>query len=219
MESCTMRRLIRSVLAVVFAGWMGCTHAASITDTVFANGNEWAQPDLFLDLSWNDINTVCPGGVCGSGSLNGYDMAGWVWATVDELNQLFNHYIGFAALGPGPDAWTNEPLPHSAYDAFVADGWRSTFDDFGPTNALTSGRMSDNSTFSAAMGNSFSPITFDWLEAASTNFPNGPEYDFITQGAWFVRASGEVPVPATVPLIGIAMAALGLNRWRRQVGR
>ena len=45
-------------------------------DTMTGDGTDWAQVDLFTNLSWNEINAYCPGGVCGTGSLNGNDMEG-----------------------------------------------------------------------------------------------------------------------------------------------
>ena len=96
--------------------------ARPITDTISVVGREWAQVDLFANLSWNDINTICPAGIC-SGVLNGFDMTGWMWASVEDLNSLFNHYIGFKALGPGPD--TYGAGNNSAWaPAFFNDGWR-----------------------------------------------------------------------------------------------
>lgn len=83
------------------------TPAAPITKTVIVNGNEWAQPIEFLALKRSEIAAVCPAGVC-SGSLNGFDMNGWTWASSDDVNALFNHYIGSDELGPGPD-WADLP--------------------------------------------------------------------------------------------------------------
>jgi hypothetical protein len=61
-----------------------------ITDTITVDGREWAQVDLFANLTWNDINAVCAAdtGVC-SGELNGFDMNGWTWASVDDVEQTF----------------------------------------------------------------------------------------------------------------------------------
>jgi hypothetical protein len=89
-----------------------------ITDTVIADGKEWAQVNLFTNkeyalvpsylwtrLSWSAIDAICPssgGGVC-NGSLNGWDMTGWTWASVDEVNSLFNSYGVEPPLGTGPD--------------------------------------------------------------------------------------------------------------------
>jgi hypothetical protein len=60
-------------------------------DTVTVAGKEWAQVDQFSNLSWNDINAVCPAGVC-SGILNGYNMTGWTWASVGEFEELISAY-------------------------------------------------------------------------------------------------------------------------------
>jgi cell wall-associated NlpC family hydrolase len=72
-----------------------------ITDTVTVNSKEWAQPDLFTGLSWNGINAVCPApsGVC-NGTLKGYDVTGWTWASREEVQSLFNYFIGSDVLGP-----------------------------------------------------------------------------------------------------------------------
>jgi hypothetical protein len=76
-----MRSTGKIVAVMVFAAWSGSISAMPITDTVTADGKEWAQVDLFLNLSWYDINAVCPEGVCSDGGmLNGYDMTGWLWA-------------------------------------------------------------------------------------------------------------------------------------------
>ena len=90
------------------------------------DGNLWAQPGLFLNLSWNDIEAACPGpsGLC-SGELNGVDMNGWTWASVEEVGNLFNHYINasgddlpLTSIAGGFDTmWAS---------AFYGDGWLPT---------------------------------------------------------------------------------------------
>jgi hypothetical protein len=68
------------------------------------DGKDWSQPNLFTGLSWSDISAVCnPGtGVC-EGNLNGIDVTGKTWASVDDVNGLFNSFLPLAAqLGPGP---------------------------------------------------------------------------------------------------------------------
>jgi hypothetical protein len=90
-------------------------------DIITVDGKEWLQPYLFTNLSWNDINAICPEGVC-AGLLNGYDMSGWTWASIDDANALFNHYIGSDELGPGPDGPT--VIECTAVDDFFRDGWR-----------------------------------------------------------------------------------------------
>jgi hypothetical protein len=114
---------------------------AHVKDTVTVEGKEWYQPDLFTELSWNEINAVCPEGKC-VGMLNDYDMTGWTWATIKDMNDLFNYYIGSNVLGPGPDRVL---LGDSeAVTAFYNDGWRSSFsgmedlEDWGVTQGWVS---------------------------------------------------------------------------------
>lgn len=94
-----------------------------ITNTVTVDGKVWGQPDLFTDLSWNDIDAVCPAGVC-AGTLNGYNMAGWKWASVNDVNALFNFYIGSPELGPGPSEFIE--LESQWAPDFSAAGFRPT---------------------------------------------------------------------------------------------
>jgi hypothetical protein len=121
-----MKRITRVLTILAFAGWAGTTNAVPITDAdiVTVNGTDWAQVDLFTNLSWNDINAYCPGGVCGTGRLTGNGMEGWLWASTDDVNTLFNYYIGSNILGPGPDS--HQEFPGSFGALFFADGWRAT---------------------------------------------------------------------------------------------
>jgi hypothetical protein len=103
-------------------------------DIVIANGIEWLQPALFTNLSWNDVSAVCPDGEC-SGLLNGYDVTGWTWASVNEIRELFNNYIaldqtGRSPLGPAPDSYV-EFSRSKSMAAFLSDGWRVTNENIG----------------------------------------------------------------------------------------
>ena len=103
----------------------GCSMGDPITDTVMIDGREWAQVDLFKKLSWNDMNAVCPAGVC-SGSLDGHAMLGWTWASREDVTELFDYYV----CGPS-DAGCFTGLESEANSAWApmmfADGMRSTF--------------------------------------------------------------------------------------------
>jgi hypothetical protein len=95
-------------------------------DIITVDGKQWYQPSFFRGLSWEDINRVCPAGQC-TGVLNGYDMTGWTWASVDDFNALVNYYIGSDQLGPGLDSYE---APASAGVAFFSDGWLTGADWF-----------------------------------------------------------------------------------------
>ncbi len=136
-----------------------------IPDTVIVGDNEWAQVDLFRANSWNFINAVCPGGICGTGSLSGYAMHGWTWASLEDVNGLFNHYLSAAGvtgndlLGPGPDYY-QEPEADSAWaPAFFEDGWV-------PVNTRD-------------------PYVYGWTSSTAPGFPD--------DGAAAILSDGDVP--------------------------
>ncbi len=76
-------------LAVIFTLFS----TAALAQPVIKDGKEWLQPADFLNLSWDDVALVCdPGtGLC-DGELNSIDVTGYTWASVDDVNGLFNTY-------------------------------------------------------------------------------------------------------------------------------
>ncbi len=99
--------------------------AAPITQTVTVQGREWAQPRLFEPANWQHVDNLCPGGAC-SGTLNGYDISGWQWATLADVNALFNFYIGTNELGPGVGVF--QEANSGWAQAFLNDGWQASVD-------------------------------------------------------------------------------------------
>ena len=53
-------------------------------------------------------------------------MTGWTWASANDVNSLFNTYIGAPLLGPGPDAYNSNECDSRWVEAFFDDGWRPT---------------------------------------------------------------------------------------------
>lgn len=142
-----MKNISRFLAVLALSVWAtGISAGVPVTETVIVNGKEWAQLNVFNYPSWNDINAVCPGGAC-TGVLQGYDMTGWTWATADDVNDLFNYYIGSPELGPGPDEY-------SAIDdfalTFFSDGWNAT--EASLTDPFISGRIQDSPAIKAEFG-------------------------------------------------------------------
>lgn len=111
-------------LIAVFAADNGIPMSA----TIDVDGRLWAQVELFKGVTWNEVEAACPAGIC-NGVLNGYDVSGWAWGTVTELNNLFNFSIGSYEIGPGPDFYFEF---NSAWAPnFFSSGWTPTLIDFG----------------------------------------------------------------------------------------
>jgi hypothetical protein len=162
-------------------------------DTVAVPGREWLQVDLFLNLSWNDIIAVCPvaaGGVCTNGGvLNGYNMTGWTWASVDDVNALFNHYIGSEELGPGPDEYETGIGNTTWATAFFND-WRG-FDLPGFSVDTTPGLVGwvRNLVNEVEAYNPFIgvAVTIDGDDAINTGYSGDIEGKGEYLGGWFYR--------------------------------
>ena len=145
---------------------------AFIDNTVTVNGQIWAQVDLFTGLSWLQIEAVCPAGIC-AGVLNGYSMNGWRWAGSDDLNALFNHYLGSLLLGPGPDSYLLFGTDNTGI--FYSDGWRPTQND--GTYLVTGGYLVDELDMRGSVIFSTSPIAASGWISGDGGFLGG---------AWFL---------------------------------
>jgi hypothetical protein len=166
----------------VFEGSYAPNDGDTIVDTVFAGGREWAQVDLFTDLSWEEIKAVCPAGLC-NGKLNGFDMTGWTWASVEDMNALFNDYIGDNVLGPGPSQHFQSS---SAWEpAFFEDGWRPTnyISSTRDTTGLTREMLDETRAAGAFIANDD-----DMFDGAITSTALSPIRALSTVGAWFYRS-------------------------------
>ena len=159
-----------------------CSEGIPLTDTVTINGTEWAQVDLFTNLSWNDMNAICSGGPC-SGVLNGYNMDGWTWASIYDVGDLFS------SLSPHPGGIEQYEDPDGS------NPWATDFLAlFAPTNA-------NPGTFQEVTGLSSTTFesegidyvaaarVFDAVEnnSALTNIANETDEKSDIFGAWFYR--------------------------------
>jgi hypothetical protein len=167
-----------------------------ITDTVNANGKEWAQPDLFDGLTWNQIVVACPGGICTADAvLNGFEMNGWVWASVDELNSMLSSLASWCDLGSGPsecrEPWT-QLRTCQEMDLFFYEFRWSTFyctgnwvESWAQTKGLTQTLADGDQAYLAGRdyvlyeGGGWNIIATNWLVNRDVN----------GDGAWFYRSA------------------------------
>ena len=202
---------LKLVGAVALSLFMAASAAVPITAFVTVEGNDWAQPSLFTNKSWDQMNAQCPLGVCTAAStLGGYDLAGWTWASITEIGALF-HF-----LSPHPGGIANY--------AEAASTWAPAFFDtlgFLPTQSVATFRRTlglANTSSNATNGRAaqiwdFIPGT-DLAYTTSTTNKANPN---AVVGGWFYRASppaaATIPEPSTIGLIALALGGLG---WRRR---
>lgn len=184
-----MKATIKVLTVLLFALLARAVSATTISDVVEAGGKTWAQVDLFVGFSWYQIIAVCPEGPC-SGQLGEYDMEGWTFASVDEVNKLFNHFLGADALGPGPGHFTEKNSLWSP--AFFAAGFR-------PITASTNPKFTSGVTITP--WGSSSVQLGEMLERPSTTLFDEARTDTVTSksfvgyGAWFYRTP---PAPSEI---------------------
>lgn len=210
-----MSTLFRSLLVVLAVAWTGSASAA-LMSPVAVDGLEWLQPLDFLGYSWNEISATCDAtsGLC-NGSLGGNDVTGWTWASIYDVGELY------AALTPHPGGISNyESIPPESV-AWATDFFglfSITNQIFTPVEAV--GVLGVTSTLAPTGGAYYGAVSilvgFGGFQSQAITNDTVLLNDTWAGGGWFYRAS-EVAVPATIPLLGLGLAALSLSRRKRKL--
>lgn len=76
---------------------------------VDSQGREWLQVSAFKGTTWASIDALCPvdGVTPCAGTLSGIDITGYVWATKEEVQELFAEFL--------PEMAENETLGAPGY--------------------------------------------------------------------------------------------------------
>lgn len=215
---------------VLTLGWAG-TASAALMPPVLVGGNQWLQPLDFVNQSWNDIAAVCDRdtGIC-NGTLGGNVLTGWMWASVPDLRALFTASgipspvitdpPGLEVAIGGLNTWGAAFLATFLPTDTIADSSGVRVDGFLrnslPANLIAAGAVGTGFHFPRGIIADFA-LTVDGTTTGSVT----PDQRSATVGGWFYRA--EVPSPATMPLLGISLAALYCFRRnsikQRQISR
>lgn len=163
-----------------------------------SQGRQWRQVDLTLARSWFQVAAVCPtdGVTPCAGSLGPVDVTGWVWATREDVIELFAEWV--PAVQPSGEAsgvqYTMQGLgffeafDESAFSCTVVGctfglaGWcSSTVETTGGTHGIT-----------ANVGASYNPNYGSF--SANLSAPRGEINAY--RGVWMYLPGPTPPCPA-----------------------
>jgi hypothetical protein len=176
--------------------------ASLIEDFITVDGLDWAQPVLFVGNTWNDIDSVCPSGICAAaGEINGHDMTGWLWATRDQILPLFQ------SLMPGlPSSFINFSEVNSIWGPEVFDSLGFTPTSTSNTGGNVARRLFGWSSekISYSPSNAWMPVITDyslstWSDTSSLLSNRSLTQASSTNGAYFFRTTQSLSVRVSEP--------------------
>jgi hypothetical protein len=87
------RSLAIMALVTMLAAVPGTAQTIDYTDS---SGRSWRDLNDTLNFTWYEIDAICPndGVTPCSGTLGSVDFTGWIWATHDQVNELFKEVSG-----------------------------------------------------------------------------------------------------------------------------
>lgn len=225
----TTLRTILVGAALTVSAYIPQATAAPLTsaDYVTVGTNQWAQASLFDGVSWNDVASACSAttGTC-SGSLKGYDLTGWTWASQLDAANLFNTYLPASAALAGPNSYVSPLQSTTAQvgDAVFNAGFAPTFPVSDPATNYAFLALTRTDKY---YGLSATPVTAYWQYSAQTSTfqavvaagAYSPLYsNSVTDsngGALFYRVA-PVPAPPALALFGSGLMGIGMGAIRRK---
>lgn len=198
------------LIAVLALGLLGAQSA----NAVVVDGKDWRQLTDTTGFSWLQINSQCGTGVC-SGSIGSVSVDGWRWADNADVASLFDALIK-------PDS-TQFPTSTSYYtaasDADIAHAVSAVFD---PTWIFPFGASAYYEVRGITRSTTANATTLAYLKDSPFGITDEAGFDTTYPknlgdshtGIWLYKPAA-VPEPATLALVGIGLAGVGIMRRRR----
>jgi len=188
---------------------------AAYMSPVTVDGRDWLQPIDFINTSWNDVAAVCDAasGAC-NGSLNGDDLTGWTWASVEDTNYLFDYFR---------DNYPGTQL--AAYAVFNIAKFEPTFEYYAPgegwvnltgiTRTMAGPGRADvgDVQWASSFGYNLSYLSAPGFYSLDTSLELDSTGHFFFRGPAF-----GVPAPSTLAIVALALLPL-LRRSAARPGK
>ncbi len=198
-------KLSTITVLLVLLSWAGHGLAGPII-----NSTEWYHPAELRNYSYDDFASICnvANGQCSGSLAGGENLTGWIWASVDDVNALFNYFIGSAELGPGPSEYYEQaslwaPAFVSIFTPEIINSERLVVDGI----TRTTWEVDSQWAYKAS-------IADEDIDAARSNVPIVKGHSGVP-GGWFFREASQVPAPPTFALMIWAIAALLFKRYTK----
>lgn len=150
-----------------------------------AQGREWRQVKGTTSVTWNALATVCPtdGTTPCTADLGGLALQGWVWATREQVTELFAEFVPAILTQPsvGGPAYTLPGL-------WFTDVFQPTFEfytTFGGSKSLSgwTSTFSEGSGSVASVAGAYQPNNGSFSVAGLAD----PASTSVYRGVWLVR--------------------------------
>jgi hypothetical protein len=163
--------------------------AAVVSGASDGNGKTWRQLTETTGLTWTQVAQVCPrdGSSPCTGAIGTRDLNGWVWATAEQVTELFAGYEDEILTNPS----LSGPQYYFTADAFLGFlrptfSFAFTYSAGRHTAGWTASTDSDGAPIGAAVGNGHNMVSI------SGSFGIGPNPDEVSnsRGVFLWHADG-----------------------------